>query len=358
MLRVSKFETKYRSKQLFKSFECEVAFTNERTVGTAIIPDHTAGLSKKNVLIGLGNFDRNNFNDFVSIMVSAFHEQKHIQQFDEMQQGTYDVNDTMAYIVKQDSPVWYEANYSHLPYEIEAEKYGVMSTYKYLVNKFKNVDAEKCMVDFVKTKIIKGDARYTKGHFDNCETIDDISTAFDNLYDECYDTGMQFMLGKNDVLKTIYKSDDRIPTILSFSAYGIEEQRFLAACVLSNNKDLVQYFGNEEIKTLNCDKYFMAYDVEEYEFRCQRHLGERDRAPFYRTLMQMDDDSLSDLHSKINTDYNIAKYVRDNYMQTDIASANSDKIVKPVENNQRGSEFNDITMNNNHDRSKDNLGIT
>ncbi|MBO5435280.1 hypothetical protein J6A31_05645 [bacterium] len=341
---ISKCEANIRSRLVFVKSGYTVSFDNSYDVGNASTDDHTFD-SEKVIQIGFKTFDKNNFNDFVSVMVSTFHEKRHTQQFNEMQQGTYDINNTVAYIAKQKSPVWYKANYSHLPYEIEAEKYGVMSTYKYLVDKFKNVDAEKCMVDFVKTKITKGDVRYTKGHFDNCETINDISAAFDNLYDECYSVGMQFMLGKNDALKTIYKSDDRIPTILSFSAHGIEEQRFLAACVLSNNKDLVQYFGNEEIKILNCDKYFMAYDIEEYEFRRQRHLGERDRAPFYRTLMQMDDDLLSDLHSKINTDYNITKYVRDNYMQTGIASINSNEIVKPVESNQRGSEFDNIAIN-------------
>lgn len=280
-------------------------------------------------IITIGSLERQGESDLVNsevltaTLVNMFHEQQHIIQEEECLTGR-DVDGNMlgdelifAEIADSYNQAYYEINYAYSVREIDAEWSGLLQTYDCL-HHYLNYDektAFSMIMDYVSIKSEYSNI-YDGINIDAIKDISDLESAFTVRYEDA-------PKGYNFYTEKYKKPPD----------YKMVENKDPAYAYLEEHTDVRKCFGD-------------AYST-------------KDRNKIITAIML-------ELKPELRDKYKDCECVRNLYLDEVCYEFAPDKfkkpesrnVVKPVENNQRGSEFNDITINNDHDRSKDNLGIT
>lgn len=173
-------------------------------------------LDKKDhdILINITNICKNadekvNDYDFISLVVTMYHEARHMENF--LKHYTFTRDDpeecrqmALSYLVHQGSDIFYYSNYYNDPIEIDAEEYGVVMAYEYLSTTFPDIDCEKLILDYVNDRA-KSSNLYFFTVFDNekLTTIEDARKMYDNAFTESKNKAKTYNISKYDDKHTL-----------------------------------------------------------------------------------------------------------------------------------------------------------
>lgn len=166
--------------------------------------------------------------DFLKCICSIYHEEEHIIQNAKKYYELCPTEDIIQMCLHQfaggNNRKYYTGmeRYCNDLSEIDAEAYGLLNTYQFLIDSFPNADANKMICDLVNHKIATSDY-FISGHYDN---IDDILDAFSNHYEQAKTAPVSYPVF------AFYKNED-------------ECIRFLQWCMKDNieNQPLIDKFN-------------------------------------------------------------------------------------------------------------------
>ena len=224
---------------------------------------------------------------FVNSLITIHHEAKHIEQFLAIKNGTAKEEITVDMLARLHNQDFYNDNYAHMPYEIEAEMHGVIGTYSYLLQKHKEIDALQAIKDYAARQLQKSDIRYQNVRLEYCDSIEDVYNRFINYYHQSlkqryrfneiylyYNENVQNLDFKskcedNLIYQCFAKSgtdtDSQRPNaqmILDLMPTGVEQSRFIGAYTLKVHPEYKNTF--KQLDGLNFTSYLMAYVDTKY----------------------------------------------------------------------------------------------
>ena len=132
--------------------------------------------------------------DFAKVVLNMYHEQCHcIQKNDMFRKNRLDgteMRQLMQEVACRENPDYYinDGNYTINSNEIQAEYYGIISTYEYLCSEFPDVDPqfhEDILVNIVNDKTLN--STYFIKSMEPFSSLSEIETAFDKVYDDSFD---------------------------------------------------------------------------------------------------------------------------------------------------------------------------
>lgn len=128
------------------------------------------------------NVQLNDIDDFVSVAVTLFHEEKHMQQYENMLDGSCPGDILCSQLAAYGNHDYYIANYKCDVSEIDAEHYGVIQTYAYLSNYFSPDDSFSWIMSYVNS--MSDTSLYLLVDLTKVNSIADLDCAFDDAYDK------------------------------------------------------------------------------------------------------------------------------------------------------------------------------
>lgn len=207
--------------------------------------------------------------NFVSVVVSIFHEQRHLsltnnkyERPDDVSRDDIDEAILASYIAIQNNGAYYDSvsqnipfpsNRPNLPLEIDAERAGVINTYAYLCKTFcrddnsvSEKDIEKLMLDYVNDRM--QNSKYQIPSRKNpLKSMDEIEDAFDDAMIKSIDDNTDKLYcnrdyrllsdkikGKDEVAKFLYDNQNEYKQVIDqiICARGSKKDIMMASMVL------------------------------------------------------------------------------------------------------------------------------
>lgn len=159
--------------------------------------------------------------DFLKCICSIYHEEKHIMQ---NTQDYYEIcpsDETIQMCIRQfingNNRKYYtgKERYCNDLSEIDAEAYGLLNTYEFLVDNLPDLDANQMICDLVNEKIKTSDY-FISGHYNN---INDILDAFSEHYEEAKTAPVSYPVF------AFYKNEDECIRFLQWCAKDREQNQ-------------------------------------------------------------------------------------------------------------------------------------
>lgn len=203
--------------------------------------------------------------DFVEGVIATAHELHHAAVLLQSRKVGKDIISlSESYISRFNNNAVYERDYDKFSYEIEAERYALKTTHKYLHDNFPTLDTDAIMLDYVNAKATEKTSSYaypvrTDHRF---ESMEQVFTALDKAYDQSFVVKKHFMSRGNFVSDVLVK-DDKLKQGFVQAVDGKEQTKFAAAIVLNHDPSLFDTF-----KSLKSKRYDLKqiYDARNRKF--------------------------------------------------------------------------------------------
>lgn len=143
---------------------------------------------------------------FATIVLNMYHEKAYCVQKNELFRQThldpYTANQLVQEIACMNNPDYYfDHNHAINASEIQAEQYGVMSTYKYLCSRFPEVDLtdhESIILDIVNDKMLN--STYFISSPIPFKSLSDVDKAFDDAYNDSFTKKRTYMVNSSSTI--------------------------------------------------------------------------------------------------------------------------------------------------------------
>ena len=283
-----KKEIKNQAELLFDGDEYDLKFINDDD--RSFVFDVNEG-KKPSITIGMLDVLMDEASLFDK-MIALRHEYRHIVQQKELYNGQGDNVNSYSFLAGHLSDKFYYNNYKNLPYEIDAEAYGVKAAYEYM-KQIGAKDADELVLNYIQNKVKCEDVRYTYSEYKNCNTVDDVWSAFEKVYEKCCNKSV------------IFDNSDRyrynkLVKCVEMSKSGIDEYKCIASYQMCDpeNKKL---YHDSKLSIKEFEIYDKAYDILEKEINSDRlrlamKNSQRNR---YTELLEM---SSEELYETLNDD--------------------------------------------------------
>ena len=174
---------------------------------------------------------------FATIILNMHHEKAHCIQknklFRQKHLDPYTVNQLIQEIACMDNHDYYfdNGNYKINANEIQAEYYGIMSTYQYLCDEFPEVDPsdhEHIILDIVNDKMMN--STYFVSSPTPFKSLSEVEKAFDDAYDDSFTKKRTYMVNSNthDVVKLFMREHPEAKEAYLNADSPLEQNRCIA----------------------------------------------------------------------------------------------------------------------------------
>lgn len=202
---------------------------------------------------------------FVEAVIHVAHELHHAAVLLQSRKVGKDIISlSESYVSRFNNNAVYERDYDKFSYEIEAERYALKITHKYLHDNFPTLDTDAIMLDYVNAKATEKTSSYaypvrTDHRF---ESMEQVFTALDKAYDQSFVVKKHFMSRGNFVSDVLVK-DDKLKQGFVQAVDGKEQTKFAAIIVLNHDPSLFNIF-----KSLKPKRYDLKqiYDARNRKF--------------------------------------------------------------------------------------------
>lgn len=153
------------------------------------------------------SFDDVSWLDVTRFIVSTYHECRHVEQFENMQNGIGENVDRLSlfHLAKQNNGQYYTHNRYAVVTEVDAERFGINRAGQFLSECVGQGRADRYILDYVNDELLRG-VYYIpmcngKRKYDS---ISDVLDAFDSAYDVAMHKPYDYEIKKcNDVAQTV-----------------------------------------------------------------------------------------------------------------------------------------------------------
>lgn len=209
--------------------------------------------------------------DFMRVIMNIYHEYTHCiqknQTFRQENLNEYERQQMTHELACIDNPEYYKdnGNYSKDANEIQAEYYGVQSTYKYMRKSFPDIPPEyieSIILKIVNEKIMH--STYFLKQTKPFTSLDDVCTAFEDAYEKSFTAEQLYFVNRtptNDRVK-LYMQDhnDAKEAYLSFS-----DKKDKDSCVAAVNISLHPAWQKHYPELKNMDLSYETWVTKPYQ---------------------------------------------------------------------------------------------
>ena len=177
--------------------------------------------------------------DFVNVIINMYHEQMHCIQKNQLFRNVNSNEHTIAQAIQEiacvDNPDYYfnDGNYFINANEVQAEEYGVLKGYEYLLKAFPDIDSKQ--LETIILNVVNGKMQATSYFVNRSEpftSLSEVEDAFDEAYVASFETKRRYFVkarSTNDVVKKFMQENHKAEDVYLSISDPLEQDKCVAA---------------------------------------------------------------------------------------------------------------------------------
>lgn len=177
--------------------------------------------------------------DFVNVIINMYHEQMHCIQKNQLFRNVNSDEHVIAQAIQEiaciDNPDYYvgDGNYFINANEIQAEEYGILKGYQYLLKAFPDIDSnqlETIVLNVVNNKMQT--SSYFVNQSEPFTSLSEVEDAFDEAYAASFETKRRYFVkarSTNDVVKKFMQENPEAEDVYLSISNPLEQDKCVAA---------------------------------------------------------------------------------------------------------------------------------